>query len=187
MFQAPTKGGVDGAFNNCLYDPSPDVGLFPKNNHADVVGTFKFQINPNMTAYADLLWARTKVDVTFQPAPVRAGFFTSDPLFFDPATNPNNVQPALLIRPSNPAYQSVLVPYLTANGLGAMIGQDIAVTSRTFILGGRREIDTNTQTRLVTGLKGAFGEWDYDVALSSNKSKSEGQTGQRLFLTAESG
>jgi iron complex outermembrane recepter protein len=175
MFQAPTKGGVGNAFNNCLYDPSPDVGLFPKNNHVDVVGAFKFQINPNMTAYADLMWARNKIDLTFQPSPLRAGFFTTDPLFFDPATNPNNVQPALLIRPSNPAYQSVLVPYLTANGLGAMIGQDIAVSSRTFILGGRREIDTNTQTRLVTGLKGAFGEWDYDVALSSNKSKSEGK------------
>jgi iron complex outermembrane recepter protein len=175
MFQAPTLGGVGNAFNNCLYDPSPDVGLFPKNNHVDVVGAFKFQINPNMTAYADVLWARTKIDLTYQPSPLRAGFFTTDPLFFDPATNPNNVQPALLIRPSNPAYQSVLVPYLTANGLGAMIGEDIAVTSRTFLLGQRREIDTNTQTRLVTGLKGAFGEWDYDVALSSNKSKSEGK------------
>ena len=175
MFQSPTKGGVGGVFNNCLYDPSPDVGLFPKNDHVDLVGAFKFQINPNMTAYADLLWARTKVDVTYQPSPLRAGFFTTDPLFFDPATNPNNVQPALLIHPSNPAYQSVLVPYLTANGLGAMIGQDIAVSSRTFLLGGRREIDTNTQNRLVTGLKGALGEWDYDVALSSNTSKSEGK------------
>jgi iron complex outermembrane recepter protein len=52
--------------------------------------------------------------VTYQPSPVRSDFFTTDPLFFSQATNPNNVQPALLIRPSNPAYQSVLVPYLTA-------------------------------------------------------------------------
>ena len=176
MFQAPTKGGVGNAFNNCLYDPSPDVGLFPKNNHVDVVGAFKFQINPNMTAYADLMWARNKIDLTYQPSPLRAGFFTTDPLFFEPATNPNNVQPALLIRPSNPAYQSVLVPYLTANGLGAIIGQDIAVTSRTFILGGRREIDTNTQTRLVTGLKGAFGEWDYDVDCRATRASRRGNS-----------
>jgi iron complex outermembrane recepter protein len=174
MFQSPSQGGVGGAFNNCLYDPAPDVGLFPKVDHADLLAAGKFQINSNTVAYADLLWARTKVLGEYQPSPVRAGFFTSDPLFFDLATNPNNVQPALLIRPSNPAYQSVLVPYLTANGLGAMIGQDIAVSSRTFLLGKRKETDTNTQTRLITGVKGAFGDWDYDVALSSNQSQSKG-------------
>jgi iron complex outermembrane recepter protein len=174
MFQAPSKGGVGGAFNNCLYDPAPDVGLFPKTDHADLLLAGKFQINPSMQAYADVMWARTKVYGEFQPSPLRAGFFSSDPLFADPATNANNVQPALLIKPSNPAYQSVLVPYLTANGLTDMIDKDIAVSSRTFLLGKRKETDTNTQTRLVTGLKGALGEWDYDVALSSNQSKSKG-------------
>lgn len=175
MFQSPSKGGVGGAFNNCLYDNAPDVGLFPKNEHVDLVAALKFQFDANAQLYADAMWARTKVDEIYQPSPLRAAFFTTDPLFGSATTNPNNVQPALLIKPGNPNYQSILVPYLNANGLGAMVGQDIAVTSRTFVLGRRQEQDTNTQWRLVTGIKGALLDWDYDLALSSNQSKSDGK------------
>lgn len=175
MFQSPSKGGIGGALDNCLYDPAPDVGLFPKVKHEDLLGTFKFQVNPATLFYSEAMWARTTVNETYQPSPLRAGFFTTDPLFFDPTTNPNNVQPALLIHPSNPNYQSVLVPYLQSHGLASMIGSDIAVSSRTFMLGGRQEIDTNTQTRLVTGLQGTVGHWDYDVAFSTNKSESDGK------------
>jgi iron complex outermembrane receptor protein len=181
MFQAPTQGGVGGVFDNCLYDPAADVGLFPKTDHVDLVGALKFQLNPNTLLYADLMWAKTKVNEIYQPSPLRAAFFTTDPLFSDPTANPNNVQPALLIKPSNPNYQSIVVPYLTSKGLTAMIGQDIAVTNRTFLLGPRQEIDTNTQSRLVVGAKGAFSDWDYDVAYSHNESKSEGKLTDGYF------
>ncbi len=171
-----------GKFDNCKFDTGPFVGLFPATERTNLVGSLKFQITPSIQLFGDALYARNKVVETYQPSPVRIAFLTTDVAFFDPVLNPagpNHVDPALLIRPTNPFYQSIVVPYLQSvlpinPQLATMIGQTLAVTSRTFLTGPRQETDVNTQTRLVAGVKGTVSDWDYEVAFTTNKSKTAG-------------
>src|ERR1700694_3584852 len=56
-----------------------------------------------------------------------------------------------------------------------MNGRVLAVSARTFLTGPRAEEDTNTQTRGVLGIKGGVRDWDYEVAGTWDKSKSDGK------------
>ena len=163
------KGGVGGKFDNCKFDSGPFVGLFPATEQTNLIGSLKFQITPNLQIFGDALYARNKVTETYQPSPVRVAFLSTDNAFTG-----SGVDPALLIRPANPAYTSIVTPYLLANGLGALNGQTLAVTARAFLAGPRTEQDINTQTRFVGGVKGNFADWDYEIALTANQSKTEG-------------
>ena len=170
------KGGVGGAFDNCKYDPAGAVGLFPAVDRTNLLGSVKFQVNRDMQLYADALYAQNKVTETYQSSPVKVSFLSSDNAFAG-----SGVDPALLIFPSNPNYAKYVSPYLQANGLGAMDGKPLAVTLRTFLTGGRQEQDTNTQSRLNIGVKGNISDWDYDVGLTSNQSKTEGMLTDGYF------
>ena len=163
------KGGVGGAFDNCKFDSGGFVGLFPAIERTNFVGALKVQITPNMQIFGDALYARNKVTETYQPSPARVAFFSTDTAF-----DGSGVDAALLIRPTNPFYTSIVSPYLQSHGLASIDGKTLAVTTRAFLAGPRTEQDINTQTRLVAGLKGTVANWDYEVALTANKSKTEG-------------
>ena len=55
-----------------------------------------------------------------------------------------------------------------------MVGQPLAVTARTFLTGLRTEQDTNTQRRLVVGVRGTFKDWDYEFSASHDNNSSDG-------------
>lgn len=170
------KGGVGGAFDNCKFDSGPFVGLFPEVERTNLVGALKFQITPNLQLFADVMYAQNKIKEVYQPSPERVAFLSTDTAFAG-----SGVDPALLIRPTNPNYAAVVTPYLLSHGLAAMNGQTLAVTARTFLTGPRTERDTNTQHREVVGLKGTVKDWDYEVALASNESKTEGSLSDGYF------
>ncbi|MBC7414843.1 MAG: TonB-dependent receptor [Herminiimonas sp.] len=165
------KGGVGGKFDNCKFDSGPFVGLFPEIERTNLVGSAKYKLNSDTTLYADALYARNKVKETYQPAPARIGFFQTDNAFAG-----SGVDPALLIFPSNPNYQSVITPYLLSHNLAAMNGQPLAITLRAFLAGPRQETDTNTQSRFNAGVKGTvFKDWEYNVSFTTNQSKTDGK------------
>ena len=165
------KGGVGGKFDNCKFDSGPFVGLFPEIERTNLVGLAKYKLNADTTLYADALYARNKVKETYQPAPARVGFFSTDNAFTG-----SGVDPALLIFPSNPNYVSTITPYLLSHGLAAMNGQPLAITLRSFLAGPRQETDTNTQSRFNAGVKGiVFKDWEYNVSFTTNQSKTDGK------------
>ena len=152
----------------CAYDSGPDVGLTPDRELHNLTGNLSYQLNDNHQLFADLLYSKSKVTQTYQPSPARADFFQTDGLF-----QQQGVDPALLLMPSNPVYQSIAVPYLTSQGFTSLIGKPLAITSRVFDFGPRQNVDTAEQSRVVVGAKGTLSFGDYEVALSHNESKLE--------------
>jgi iron complex outermembrane receptor protein len=194
MFAAQGTGGVGGAFSNCLFDSAPFVDLFPTTEHYDMFGTLNVEISDNASLYAEANYSRNRITEAYQPSPVRVGFLSTDLAF-----EGSGVDPALLVYPSNPAYQSILVPYFQshsfvdtdANGnpvtvpLSGMIGKPVAVSLRTFLTGPRTEQDTNTQTRIVAGIRGKVSSWDYDVGALFNQTKTAGAVIKGYFSQLE--
>ncbi|HYE71202.1 MAG TPA: TonB-dependent receptor [Aquabacterium sp.] len=166
----------------CTYDSNTAVGLVPKRELGTLSGNFTFKLGDNLEAFGDALYSKSVVTQTFQPSPLRRSFMVTDALFAE-----QGVEPALIIRPSNPNY-SIARNYLQAmeaqhpgQGFGALIGQPLAVTARVFDFGPRVQKDTEKQHRLTGGLRGNFGAHDWEVAATQVESKVAGTVPDGYF------
>ncbi|ELX12903.1 TonB-dependent receptor [Janthinobacterium sp. HH01] len=159
------QGGAMGS-PYCYYDSGPDVGLTPDRELFNLTGNLTYQINDKHQLFGDVLYSQSKVTQTYQASPARASFFETDGEFAK-----QGVDAALLLFPSNPAYQSIAVPYLQSQGYTSLIGKPLSITSRVFDFGPRQNVDTAKQARVVVGAKGTIGAVDYEVALTHNESK----------------
>jgi iron complex outermembrane receptor protein len=164
---ATLAGGAKGS-PYCAYDSGPDVGLTPDRELYNFTSNLTYKLNENHELFADLLYSQSKVTQTYQASPARASFFETDGQFAA-----QGVDAALLLFPSNPAYQSIAVPYLTSQGYTSLIGKPLSITSRVFDFGPRQNVDTAKQARIVVGAKGSLSFGDYEVGLSHNESKLE--------------
>ncbi|MCW5634854.1 MAG: TonB-dependent receptor [Rubrivivax sp.] len=154
----------------CTFDSSAFVGLVPKTEATALTGNFVFAFTDGLEGFADLLYSRNVVTQRFQPSPLRRSFMVTDALFAQ-----QGVEPALIIRPTNPNYATAAA-YLTAQGgaAAALVGQPLAVTARVFDFGDRTQEDTSTQTRFALGLRGAIAGQDWEVAATQNQNKLSG-------------
>ena len=152
----------------CQFDSNAFVGLIPKRDLATLSANLTFKLTDNLEAFGDALYSKSKVKQEFQPSPLRRDFLQTDLLLA-----PAGVEPALIIRPTNPNYQ-IAADYLNAQGFGALVGQPLAVTARVFDFGPRSTVDTAKQTRLTGGLRGNFAKQDWEVAVHQNESKLAG-------------
>jgi iron complex outermembrane receptor protein len=150
----------------CYYDSGPDVGLTPDRELFNFTSNLTYQLNADHQLFGDVLYSQSKVTQTYQASPARASFFETDGEFAK-----QGVDAALLLFPSNPAYQSIAVPYLQSQGFTSLIGKPLSITSRVFDYGPRQNVDTAKQARVVVGAKGTIGAVDYEVALTHNESK----------------
>ncbi|MYM70969.1 TonB-dependent receptor [Duganella sp. FT134W] len=164
---ATLQGGAKGS-PYCAYDSGPDVGLTPDRELYNFTSNLNYKLNENHELFADLLYSQSKITQTYQASPARASFFETDGQFAA-----QGVDAALLLYPSNPAYQSIAVPYLTSQGYTSLIGKPLSITSRVFDFGPRQNVDTAKQARIVVGAKGSLSFGDYEVGLSHNESKLE--------------
>ena len=153
---------------NCTFDTGPFVGLVPKREFHGATANIRFKLSENAEVYAEGLYGRNEFTNAIQPAPLRQAFYAGNPRFAG-----SGVDPILLIHPSNPNYKFA-ADYLNAIGLGAMVGQPLAVSQRTFLLGPRTSNDISTQDRVVVGSKGTIGNLDYDIGYMLNNSKTNG-------------
>lgn len=167
----------------CSYDSNKDVGLIPKRDLSTLSGNLTFKLKDNLEAFGDLLYSRSKVTQQFQPSPMRRSFSVTDAEFAL-----QGVEPALVIRPTNPVYNTIVLPYLTAQhaahpleGFDQLIGQPIAVTARVFDFGPRTQVDTSTQSRVSGGLRGTLLKQDWEVAASRNQNKVAGTVPEGFF------
>jgi iron complex outermembrane recepter protein len=166
MFQNPTPTSKGLPF--CAFDSSAFVALIPDRDATSFTLNGAFRINDAVELFGDVLAAKSVVTQRIQPSPVRRSFLQTDALFAQ-----QGVTSALLLRPTNPNYQTA-ADYLTANGQAALVGQTLAVTARVFDFGPRTAKDTADQSRLVFGARGTLFGQDYEAAYSANKSKTAG-------------
>lgn len=178
MFQNPTPSTKGAPY--CAYDSASDTNLIPARELANITGNLTFNINDQHQLFADVLLSRSVVTQTIQTSPVRRSF-----LVVDSAFTQQKVDPALILYPSNPVYQSVVVPYLTNQGFTSIVGQPLAITSRVFDFGPRQSRDVATQTRFVGGARGTVWGQDYEVAFTSNRSRVSGTLPSGYFLQVE--
>jgi iron complex outermembrane recepter protein len=177
MSQSPNLTTLGAPY--CIFDSAPFVGLIPDRELANLTGNVTFKLTENMELFGDVLYSRSKTNQTIQPSPVRRSFNTSSRF-----TN-EGIDRSLIIYPNNPVYSSLVVPYLTEQGFTSLIGQPLAVTARVFDFGPRGNEDISTQSRIVAGLKGVVANQDYEVALSTNKSKLDGKVTSGYFSLAD--
>jgi iron complex outermembrane receptor protein len=154
---------------NCAFDSAAFVGLTPKRELNNFTANGTFKINENHQLFADVLYSESTVTQSFQGSPLKAGFVETDAEFAK-----QGVTPALILYPSNPAYQNVALPYLQKMGYTSLIGQPLSITSRVFDYGNRVSRDESKQSRIVLGAKGLVYGQDYEVGLTWNQSKIDG-------------
>jgi iron complex outermembrane receptor protein len=180
MFLNPTPSARGAPY--CQFDSNAFVGLIPDRKLTTFSGNLSFKVNDSVELFGDALYSKSVVIQTFQPSPLRRDFMQTDNEFAN-----QGVDPVLLIRPGNPAYQTA-VTYLNAmeaahpgQGFAGLIGQPLATTARVFTFGPRSTEDTGTQTRVVAGVRGVVAKQNYEVGLSTNESKVEGKTVSGYF------
>lgn len=153
----------------CSFDTGSFVGLVPKRELTALTGNFGFKLNDNHELFADLIYAESEVQQTFQTPPLRRGFAAGS----NARLEREGVDPSLIIYPSNPNYK-IAADYLTKYGYNALVGQPLAITARVFDYGGRQTTDTAKQSRIVVGAKGLIAKQDYEVGFFTNKSELSG-------------
>ncbi len=177
MFRNPTNTSKGAPY--CTFDSAGFVGLIPEREANSVTVNGAFRVSNNLELFGDAFYAKSTQTQRFQPSPVRRSFLTSDSLFLA-----QGIDPALLVFPGNPAYQTG-INYLTAQGFGAdvaaNVGRPFAVTSRVFDFGPRTSEDVNEQTRLVLGARGDIGKMNYDLAFADSKYKLSGTVPDGYF------
>ena len=185
MTRNPTNTTKGAPF--CAFDSSAFVGLIPDKSLESLSANVTFKLNKKTELFGDLLYSESEVMQEFQPSPVRRSFLLTDDLFAA-----QGVDPALILFPTAPAYQNILVPYLrnqagqTADPMIAaqfngLIGQPVAVTSRVFDFGNRTNLDKSEQKRLVLGVRGEIFGQEYEVAAAGNESEVEGRVTNGYF------
>ena len=167
MYKSATNTSKGAPF--CAFDSNGFVGLVPSRELTNFTGNFTVKLGASAELFSDMMYSKSNVKQTFQGSPVRRSFLVSDAEF-----KAQGVDPALLLYPSNPAYQSIAVPYLNSQGFTSLVGKPLAITSRVFDFGGRSSLDEAAQSRVVVGVKGSFAEQDYEVAMTSNRSTLHG-------------
>ncbi len=181
MFWQPV-GAAGNPF--CIFDSAPFVNLVPTVESTSVTANFVFKINDKAEFFADGIYSKTKVIQQIQPSPLRTSFLETDeafgPLLPGNVVAPGTTDRVLLMRTTNPNY-GIAANYLNAVGLGQLVGQDLGITARVFDFGPRTQSDTNTQTRLVGGVRGEFLSQSYNVAIATNQSKLDGTVTDGYF------
>ncbi len=183
MYRDATRTTKNAPF--CTFDSNAFVGLAPERELGTLSANLAIRLGENLEAFGDGLFSKSTVTQRFQPSPLRRSFMVTDALFAQ-----QGVEPALVIRPSNPNY-AIAANYLrameTANpgrGYAALIGQPLAVTARVFDFGPRTQKDESEQTRLTGGLRGSFASQDWELALTQNENKLAGVVPDGYFSQA---
>jgi iron complex outermembrane receptor protein len=142
----------------CRYDPSPRVALLPEAERWNVYGTARYAVTPTVTAYLEASYSSNWMQFTIQPVPLSDQFALpeNNPLF---NLAPYNGFATVLLQPTSPYYPTAAVVGQTGGAT-----PDLLVRYRSEITGDRRWTDQIEQPRVVLGIGGDTGDWNWDVA-----------------------
>lgn len=128
-----------GGENGCTYNYMRDTELYPKSEKASFLGRAVFQLTPVAQLYAEASYARARTHYVASTARVKA--------YID--------------------YRKI--PQLANTGLDTLDDDtpgELELRIRLNEAGRRTSELTSTGTRMVVGVNGVAGKWDYDVAIN---------------------
>jgi iron complex outermembrane recepter protein len=128
-----------GGENGCTYNYMGDTELYPKSEKASFLGRAVFQLNPVAQLYAEASYARARTHYVGSSARTRG--------YID--------------------YRKV--PQLANTGLDQLDDDEpglLELRMRLFDAGRRTSELTSEGSRVVVGVSGVTGKWDYDVAVN---------------------
>jgi len=174
----PPYSILDPAFfptTRCRFDPSPLVTLYPDSTRYGVFSSGKFDLTPTLQLFAEASFFKSESNVVIQPTPISDQFTIppNNPLanqfpynaFVGGAPVPGGgtsgvPYSTILLTSASPFYPTTFVTGITGGAT-----PDLLVRWRANVTGNRDLTDTSKATRLVTGLRGTAGTWDYEGAL----------------------
>ena len=165
---AANGSGYDANLGTCRFNSSPFVPLLPDVNRVNAAATLRARVNDNNDFFIEGFLSNNKTVTTEQYSPYNNSFLSTDFAF---ATK--GITPAIVMNPTNPAYQSVVLPYLQAYDAAhgtTLAGGPISVSYRAVDGGPRVHTDNSTLLHLATGFEGSLFGLDYDAVYSHNTS-----------------
>jgi len=148
-FSFPTQN--PGTAGQCRFDFASVIDILPPSESYNAFGSARVQIAPNHQAFVEGTWQRTTSIARASPPPISSATILSG----DPVT----------VSPSSPFYPRELATRFGVNG------QTLEVFWRGLELGPRTDENEIEQSRLVAGLEGNLGTWDYSTAFNWSQSK----------------
>ncbi|MEC5217965.1 iron complex outermembrane receptor protein [Actimicrobium sp. GrIS 1.19] len=151
----------DANIGTCRFNFAPYADLIPEVTRTNVAANFRFKLSEDTELFAEGFHSHQLTKVSAQSSPYSVSFLAPDPLF---ATQ--NVYPAIILNPTNPAYPAAFI----AAQKPSAAGQPVTTSYRAFDGGGRIREDVADQSHLVLGARGTFKGYDFDVAYNHNSS-----------------
>lgn len=138
-----------GTGTSCAYNPASQTSLIPGVERYNIVANGRLKISPDVTGYANFFYSNNRTRATGTPSQL-----TNTSIAYDPATGGN--QPV-----------SNTLPIGNMSNPNATAPQDILYAFQDV---GLNDYTVNSQTyRLVTGVKGSVGAWDWDAAVNHSE------------------
>ena len=136
----------------CRFDFASVIDILPPSDSYNAFAQARFQIAPRHQAFIEAAWQKTKSIARSSPPPISsATLLSGEPV----TTSPN----------------SAFYPHALARQYG-VDGQTLEVFWRGLELGPRTDENEVEQKRVVIGLEGQIGSWDYSAGLNWSDSKS---------------
>ncbi len=158
--------------NQCRFDNSPFDSVQPEQRRINVNLTSALALGGTNRLYGEASFSEVKTTTTVQPVPLSyqnpllagnpyiaflADLLSKYPNYHNPAVVPGTG--AFLLTPTSPYYPAA---FAAANKIP---GQPLNLIYRDFANGLRQTADTAHTLRLVGGIKGDVGGWNYDASL----------------------
>ena len=148
-FSFPTLNAATAG--QCRFDFASVIDILPPSESYNAFGALKFRLAPTHEAFMEAAWQRTTSIARASPSPISAATILSG-------------EP-VITSPGSPFYPTALATQFGVNG------QALEVFWRALELGPRTDENEVQQTRLVAGLAGQLGAWDYSTAINWSESK----------------
>jgi len=143
----------------CLWDQADWRDLVPEEKYANLFARATFAFGSSAEAYVEMGYSRKDTSFRNTPSNVSGGWG-----YPGGAVNANSGAGAVVLSPTHPDN-----PYP---------GQAVRVRYNTADVGGRNSDTHNEFIRFLAGIKGSWGDWDYDTAyLHSSTSLVQKRTG----------
>jgi iron complex outermembrane receptor protein len=159
----PIAGCTTVAAGNCFYDRNSRFEVVPATERANMLLAGKIHISDTLDSYSELLLSKTKT--TYQSPYQTYG-------------NSVNVSPVVWGNPVTGQIKTFYYRGLPATHPLNLTGEDDADFRYRFVDGISESVNDASQYRLLTGLKGAWGNFEWDSAIgvmgSTAKDRSRG-------------
>jgi iron complex outermembrane receptor protein len=150
----------------CRFDFAATIDTIPPSDQINVLGKFTWQINPDHQAFVEASYFHGDFTQRTSPTPISSSF---------------TINPVLLF-PNSPFYPAAYVA-----SLGGDNTQPIRLSYRGLEFGPRTDEAKSDTYRVVAGLTGVIGGWDYQAAVRYTENKqvdayTDGYLSEKAFL-----